>query len=105
MGPSSVYLNEARRLADRLVVIDAEQVLQQGSPATHRAPRNGRVADLIGIHNRFHGRWTGPSGQAGWGLLRWTPERAASSGAPVLRVRDKGKIPTGQPASQCWTAN
>lgn len=90
-------LNEARMLADRLVVMDAGQVLQQGSPAhIHNAPRNARVADLVGIQNRFQGQWLGPSDTHGQGLLRWTGASGSSEGAPVLKVRDKGKVPTGQ---------
>lgn len=90
-------LNEARMLADRLVVMDAGQVLQQGSPAhIHNAPRNARVADLVGIQNRFQGQWLGPSDTPGQGLLRWTGASGCSEGAPVLKVRDKGKVPTGQ---------
>ncbi|MEF7615924.1 ABC transporter ATP-binding protein [Aquincola sp. MAHUQ-54] len=90
-------LNEARMLADRLVVMDAGQVLQQGSPAhIHNAPRNARVADLMGIQNRFQGQWLGPSDTPGQGLLRWTSEGGSSEMAPVLKVRDKGKIPAGQ---------
>lgn len=93
-------LNEARMLADRLVVIDAGQVLQQGTPDTiHRAPRNARVADLVGIHNRFHGRWLGASDRPGCGLLQWTAEGVEPGDAPVLRVRDKGRIPAGQAVS------
>jgi molybdate transport system ATP-binding protein len=99
-------LNEARLLCDQLVVIDAGRVLQQGAPASiHRAPRNARVADLVGIQNRFHGVWLGPddaSGDAdGWGLLRWTsgmPGVAADEGT-VLRVRDKGRLEPGQAVS------
>jgi molybdate transport system ATP-binding protein len=78
-------------------------VLQQGPPAAiHRAPRNARVADLVGIQNRFQGRWLGPSGQPGWGLLQWSAEdtTAAPEGdvppAPWLTVRDKGRIDPGQ---------
>ena len=90
-------LNEARMLADRLVVMDAGQVLQQGSPASiHHAPRNARVADLVGIHNRFMGQWMGPADAPGQGLLRWTGEGAEASQAPVLKVRDKGRLPIGQ---------
>ncbi|HQR99527.1 MULTISPECIES: ABC transporter ATP-binding protein [unclassified Polaromonas] len=104
-------LNEARLLCDQLVVIDAGRVLQQGAPASiHRAPRNARVADLVGIQNRFHGVWLGPdetsgqtSGEGGWGLLRWTdgmPGGATDEGrSTVLRVRDKGRLAPGQAVS------
>lgn len=92
-------LNEARLLADRLVVMDAGQVLQTGTPASiHNAPRNARVADLVGIHNRFRGEWLGAAGTPGMGRMRWVAP--AGSGvpdeAPVLTVRDKGKLPEGQ---------
>ncbi|HSQ72930.1 MAG TPA: ABC transporter ATP-binding protein [Rubrivivax sp.] len=90
-------LHEAAMLSDRLVVMDAGQVLQQGPPAViHRAPRNARVADLVGIQNRFRGRWVGPSGQDGWGLLQWTAEGADAGALPLLRVRDKRRIDAGQ---------
>lgn len=67
-------LAEARMLADTLVVMDGGQVLQQGSPAhLYRAPRNVRVADLVGVQNRFRGTWLGPvDGEPGWGWLDWT---------------------------------
>ena len=88
-------LDEARLLADRMVVMDAGTVLQQGSPeAIHRAPRNARVADLVGIQNRFHGRWGGPAGRPGRGLLRWTTDAGAEG--PLLEVRDKGRLRPGQ---------
>ncbi|MCU0943011.1 MAG: ABC transporter ATP-binding protein, partial [Hydrogenophaga sp.] len=91
-------LAEAALLADRLVVMDAGTVLQTGTPATiHHAPRNARVADLVGIHNRFQGLWLGPAHQIGMGNLRWVPALGASAEpAPVLTVRDKGKLPEGQ---------
>ena len=90
-------LNEARMLADRLAVMDVGQVLQQGTPAhIHNAPRNARVADLVGIQNRFQGEWLGPAAAAGQGRLRWTGPDAVSQSPPVLTVRDKGKVPTGQ---------
>jgi len=90
-------LHEARLLADRLVVMDAGRVLQQGSPASiHNAPRNARVADLVGIHNRFTGQWLGPANAPGQGLLRWTGDGGAIAQAPVLQVRDKGRLPVGQ---------
>jgi molybdate transport system ATP-binding protein len=94
-------LNEARLLADRLAVMDAGQVLQQGTPENiHRAPRNARVADLVGIHNRFHGQWLGADAQApGWGLLRWTPDGSHPESGPLLRVRDKGRLAKDQSVS------
>ena len=69
-------LHEARLLADRLVVLDQGRVLQEGTPeAIHRAPRNARVADLVGLQNRFEGVWLGPSHRDGLGLLKWTGPR------------------------------
>lgn len=93
-------LNEARLLADRLVVMDAGTVLQEGPPEhIHRAPRNARVADLVGMHNRFQGVWVGPSGREGWGLLKWVSAAGGDSGDMLLEVRDKGKIKPGQPVN------
>ena len=90
-------LNEARLLADRLVVMDAGKVLQQGTPASiHNAPRNARVADLVGIQNRYRGQWLGAmDGAAGHGRMLWIGGDATSE-APILTVRDKGKIQSGQ---------
>lgn len=92
-------LVEARQLADTLVVMDAGRILQQGAPGQiYRSPRNARVADLVGIQNRFDGRWLGPltaqdaADGAGW--LEWlAPEEPSSR---RLRVRDKGRIAIGQ---------
>jgi molybdate transport system ATP-binding protein len=93
-------LNEARMLADRLVVMDDGRVLQQGSPAhIHNSPRNARVADLVGIQNRFRGEWLGPAAVPGQGLLRWTGDGSTAAPPPVLTVRDKGKLELGQPLS------
>lgn len=110
-------LAEARMLADTLVVMDGGQVLQQGSPAhLYRAPRNVRVADLVGVQNRFRGTWLGPvDGEPGWGWLDWTVSAgpaALPSQAPAgvgadgitdtgvqplrLKVRDKGRLTVGQ---------
>lgn len=87
-------LTEARLLADELVVMADGEVLQQGRPEViHRSPRNARVADLVGISNRFEGRWEGPADTPGWGLMRWP---GASRDGPLLRVRDKGKVEPGQ---------
>lgn len=103
-------LHEARLLADRLVVLDEGRVLQQGTPAAiHRAPRNARVADLVGLQNRFEGVWLGPDAEPGIGRLRWTgpvaarlaatdavPSGEAALREPVLRVPDKGRLEPGQ---------
>ena len=93
-------LNEARLLADQLVVIDNGQILQQGIPSDiYNAPRNARVADLVGIHNRFLGEWIGPTEPPGKGLLRWKGDGQKATQQPVLQVRDKGRIPAGQPVN------
>jgi molybdate transport system ATP-binding protein len=93
-------LNEARLLADRMAVMDAGCLLQTGTPAhIHDAPRNARVADLVGIQNRFRGVWLGPGPTAGQGRLRWTQGAVDEPAAPLLRVRDKGRLPPGQPVT------
>jgi molybdate transport system ATP-binding protein len=92
-------LREASLLADQLIVMDAGVVLQAGSPsAIHGSPRNARVADLVGIQNRFQGEWIGPSGNAGKGLLKWVGVQSKNSDSlnDVLEVKDKGKIRSGQ---------
>jgi len=91
-------LNEARLLADRLIVMDGGTVLQQGTPQfVHRSPRNARVADLVGIHNRFQGVWEGAGDTKGRGLLRWLiGDGSSPDTGPVLEVVDKGRIRTGQ---------
>ncbi|HMN93169.1 MAG TPA: ABC transporter ATP-binding protein [Hydrogenophaga sp.] len=91
-------LHEARLLADELVVMAEGVVLQQGrADAIHRTPRNARVADIVGLANRFDGVWEGPvaGSPAGTGWLRW------GSGPDGLRlpVRDKGRIDVGQRVS------
>jgi len=94
-------LNEARQLADKLVVMDEGQVLQEATPAhIHRAPRNARVADLVGIPNRFHGRWLGNGGPhalpEGLAWLEWLSHPDAASGLALV-VMDKGRLKkTGQ---------
>ena len=94
-------LGEARRLADRVVIVDAGQTLQTGEPArVFASPRNARVAELVGIQNHFEGRFH--KGHAGWGRLRWTD--AAASGAGLdLTVFDKNKIDDGTPVT--WVLN
>jgi molybdate transport system ATP-binding protein len=94
-------LQEARRLADRVVIVDAGQTLQIGPPArVFASPRNARVAELVGIQNHFEGRFF--KDQPGWGRLRWTdttqPERHVD-----LPVLDKNKIDDGMPVT--WVMN
>jgi molybdate transport system ATP-binding protein len=84
-------LNEARLLADRMAVMDGGQILQVGTPASiHQAPRSARVADLVGIQNRFQGLWLGPSAVPGLGQLRWLAQAHASEGSIVLTVAMPG---------------
>lgn len=94
-------LAEASLLADRLVVMDAGEVLQEGTPHfLHRSPRNSRVADLVGIQNRFRGIWEGPSDRQGYGRLKWlVPTDGDQTGGPVLEVVDKRRLKPGQEVS------
>jgi molybdate transport system ATP-binding protein len=83
-------LAEARRLADRVVIVDAGQTLQTGEPArVFASPRNARVAELVGIQNHFEGCFL--KGEAGWGRLRWTDPSQPEAGLD-LAVFDKNKI-------------
>jgi molybdate transport system ATP-binding protein len=86
-------LAEARRLADRVVIVDGGTTLQSGPPErVLRSPRNARVAELVGIHNHFAGQFFTapppsiylPPAAEGFGQLRW--------GSQTLQVQDKGKI-------------
>jgi len=80
-------LDEARRLADRLVIVDRGLTLQQGTPAQVLSqPRNARVAELVGIQNHFEGVFR-HGDEPGWGRLQW-----GAAGGPQLRVRDKRRI-------------
>jgi len=82
-------LGEARRLADRVVILDAGRTLQSGTPAQiFASPRNARVAELVGIQNHFRGRFF--KQQPGWGRLAWGQDEAVS-----LRVIDKNRIDDG----------
>ncbi len=82
-------LGEARRLADRVVILDAGRSLQTGTPAqVFASPRNARVAQLVGIQNHFRGQFH--KVEPGWGRLDW-----AEGGAVALRVMDKNRIPDG----------
>jgi molybdate transport system ATP-binding protein len=82
-------LGEARRLADRVVILDAGETLQAGTPAhIFASPRNARVAELVGIQNHFRGRFH--KQQPGWAQLQW-----GEAGGVSLRVTDKNRIDDG----------
>lgn len=74
-------LREADLLADRITVIDKGVGLQTASPQVlFESPRNSRVAELVGISNKFQGIFT--AGKLSWeGCQR------------IFNVVDKGKIP------------
>jgi molybdate transport system ATP-binding protein len=94
-------LSEARRLADRVVIVDAGHTLQTGAPArVFASPRNARVAELVGIQNHFEGRFF--KDQPGWGRLHWTAPGAGQD-AIDLTVIDKNKIGDGTPVT--WVLN
>jgi molybdate transport system ATP-binding protein len=87
-------LGEARRLADRVVILDAGETLQTGTPArVFTSPRNARVAELVGIQNHFNGRFH--KQEPGWARLDW-----GGTGAVGLRVADKNRIDDG--AAVTW---
>lgn len=84
-------LSEARRLADRVVIVDAGETLQTGPPdKVFSSPRNSRVADLVGIQNHFEGQFF--KRQPGQGLLRWSDGQGAILD---LRVLDKNRLVDG----------
>ena len=85
-------LSEARRLADRIVIVDAGETLQSGRPdKVFASPRNARVADLMGIQNHFEGRFF--KSQEGRGRLRWG--NASLDGGIDLKVIDKNRLDDG----------
>ncbi len=92
-------LLEARRLADRVVVVDGGTTLQTGTPAkVFGQPRNARVAQLVGIQNLFKGRFY--KAEAGWARLHWTPQGLHATDNPqVLHTLDKGRIDDGAEVS------
>jgi molybdate transport system ATP-binding protein len=94
-------LSEARRLADRVVIVDAGQTLQTGEPSrVFASPRNARVAELVGIQNHFSGRFF--KDHPGCARLRWTGADP-QGGAIELSVIDKNKIDDGTPVT--WVLN
>ena len=99
-------LNEARRLADRVVILDAGESLQIGPPArVFTSPRNARVAELVGIQNHFQGQFFSKSSPeaTGFGRLHWHDPSSATplpGAAPVsLNVIDKGRLDDGAAVS------
>jgi molybdate transport system ATP-binding protein len=100
-------LQEARRLADRVVILDQGLSLQSGTPEQiFTRPRNARVAELVGIQNHFQGRfWKNSAttashgtGEPAWGQLQWSDNASTSfdaSTTPQLKVVDKNKLDNG----------
>jgi molybdate transport system ATP-binding protein len=80
-------LREADLLADHITVIDQGIGLQTAAPQTlFRKPRNSRVAELVGINNKFKGIFTA-------GKLSW------DQSSQIFDVVDKGKIPSNTPVA------
>ncbi len=85
-------LLEARMLADRMVILDRGETLQQGTPGHILSrPRNARVAKLLGIQNHFEGVFESAAQGATWGTLHWGTTR----GGLTVRVLDKRRIDDG----------
>ena len=86
-------LLEARRLADRVVILDAGHTLQSGTPEQiFSRPRNARVAELVGIPNHYQGRFYKSSAStAGLAQLDWQGCK--------LHVIDKNKLEDGAQVS------
>lgn len=83
-------LHEARRLADRVVVVDGGSSLQSGAPhKVFSQPRNARVARLVGIQNLFEGHFY--KAQEGWARLSWDNVS--------LHTVDKNRIADGEKVS------
>ena len=90
-------LHEARRLADRVVILDAGTTLHSGTPEqVFSRPRNARVAELVGIQNHFQGTFVKDSGNnaSDWGKLIWTGT-GKTSDSPQITVVDKHKLDDG----------
>jgi len=81
------YLREADLLADRITVLDRGVGLQTAPPQVlFDKPRNSRVAELVGISNKFEGVFSA-------GKLSWNGSQR------VFDVADKGKIPPNTPVA------
>jgi molybdate transport system ATP-binding protein len=80
-------LREADLLADRITVIDQGVGLQTAAPQVlFEQPRNSRVAELVGISNKFEGIFSS-------GKLSWNGSQR------IFDVADKGKIPPNTPVA------
>lgn len=85
-------LREADLLADKITVIDQGVGLQTAPPQVlFERPRNSRVAELVGINNKFEGIFTA-------GKLTW------NGCQQIFNVVDKGKIPPNTPVAWVITA-
>lgn len=86
-------LREADLLADRITVIDNGVGLQTAPPQVlFDRPRNSRVAELVGISNKFEGIFSA-------GKLSWNGCQR------IFDVADKGKIPPSTPVAWVIPAN
>ena len=93
-------LNEARRLADRVVILDAGESLQVGPPAkVFASPRNARVAELVGIQNHFQGQFFSGAEAGSFGRLIWHGQASKADEAISLQVTDKGRLDDGAEVS------
>jgi molybdate transport system ATP-binding protein len=93
-------LHEARRLADRVVILDGGTTLQSGTPEqVFSRPRNARVAELVGIQNHFQGHFVKSAieTESGFGTLVWTDVDTTTNlnSCPQLVVVDKNKLSDG----------
>ena len=80
-------LREADLLADRITVIDQGVGLQTAAPQVlFERPRNSRVAELVGISNKFEGVFS--EGKLSWNGCK-----------QIFDVVDKGKIPPNTPVA------
>jgi molybdate transport system ATP-binding protein len=80
-------LREADLLADKITVIDQGVGLQTAPPQVlFERPRNSRVAELVGINNKFEGVFAA-------GKLTWNGSQR------IFDVADKGKIPPNTPVA------
>jgi molybdate transport system ATP-binding protein len=85
-------LYEARRLADKLVIMESGETLQTGAAAHIMArPRNAKVAALVGIQNHFEGQFFKAGSAHDLARLDWA--------GLSLRVNDKGRIDDGAKVS------